>query len=88
MCDNYIFTNSVLISLYGTPLAQRASYLALHNSLFRPDGAVTCSYDNVVTNSSNTLLMGSRCIPNGTHTEPIWPMLIKNSVYYIHVQSK
>ena len=25
-----------LISLYGTPLAQRASYLALHSSLFGP----------------------------------------------------
>ena len=65
-----------LISLYGAPLAQSASYLALHSSLFGPDGAV--SYDYVVTNSIKSLLIGSRCIPIGTHTnhfEPIWPML-------------
>ena len=30
-----------LISSYSAPLAQRASYLALHSSLFRPDGAVS-----------------------------------------------
>ena len=42
-----------------------------------PDG--TDYYDYIVTNSINSLLIGSRCIPNGTHTltivEPIWPML-------------
>ena len=57
-----------LISLYGTPLAQSTSYLALHSSLFRPDGAV--NYDYIVTNSINSLLIGSRCIPNGTLTNP------------------
>ena len=41
-----------LISSYGTPLAQRASYLALHSSLFGPDGAVI--YDYIVTNSINS----------------------------------
>ena len=41
------------ISSYCTPLAQRASYLALHSSLFGPDGAV--NYDYIVTNS---LLIG------------------------------
>ena len=56
----------LLISLYGAPLAQRASYLALHSSLFGPDGAV--NYDYIVTNSINSLLIGSRCISNGTHT--------------------
>ena len=55
-----------LISSYGAPLAQRASYLALHSSLFGPDGAV--NYDCIVTNSINSLLIVSRCIPNGTHT--------------------
>ena len=49
-----------LISLYGTPLAQRA---ALHSSLFGPDGAV--NYDYIVTDSINSLLI---CIPNGAHT--------------------
>ena len=65
-----------LISLYGEPLGQRASYLALQSSLFGPDGAG--NYDYIVTNSINCLLIGSRCIPNGAHTnivEPIWPML-------------
>ena len=46
-----------LITLYGTPLAQRASYLALHSSLFGP-----VNYDNIVTGSNNP-----RCIPNGAH---------------------
>ena len=55
-----------LISSYSAPLAQRASYLALHISLFGPDGAV--NYDYIVTNSINSLLIGSRCIPNGAHT--------------------
>ena len=32
------------IRSYGTPLAQRASYLALHSSLFEPDGAVNYDY--------------------------------------------
>ena len=41
-------------------------YLALHNSLFGPDGTV--NYDYIVTNSINSLLIGSRCIPNGAHT--------------------
>ena len=72
------------MSLYGAPLPQRASYLALHSSLFGPDNAV--NYDYIITNSINSLLIGSRCIPsNGTHThtltifEPIWPMLQKVS---------
>ena len=42
-----------LISSYDAPLAQRASYLALHSSLFGPDGAV--NYDYIVTNSINSL---------------------------------
>ena len=48
-----------LISSYGAPLAQRASYLALHSSLFGSDGTV--NYDYIVANSL-------RCIPNGAHT--------------------
>ena len=48
------------------PLAQTASYLALYSSLFGPDGIV--NYDYIVTNSINCLLIGSRCIPNGAHT--------------------
>ena len=33
-----------LISSYGAPLAQRASYLAPHSSLFGPDGTVNYDY--------------------------------------------
>ena len=55
-----------LIWSYGTPLAKRASYLALHSSLFVPDGAG--NYDYIITNSINSLLIGSKCITNGTHT--------------------
>ena len=43
-----IFDNS-----YGAPLGQRASYLALHSSLFGPDGAA--NYDYIVTNSIDCL---------------------------------
>ena len=58
-----------LISLYSTPLAQRTSHLALYSSLFRPYGAV--NYHYIVTNTINSLLIGSRCIPNGTLTNPL-----------------
>ena len=64
---NYINSKSVfLISLYGAPLAQRASYLALHSSLFEPVARLIMIL--FVTNSINCLLIGSRCIPNGAHT--------------------
>ena len=44
------------------------SFLIWHctSSLFEPDGAV--NYDYIVTNSINSSLIGSRCIPNGAHT--------------------
>ena len=62
--DYYTTSTPVfLISSYGAPLAQRASYLEQHSSLFGPDGAV-----NFVTNSINSLLIDSKCIPNGAHT--------------------
>ena len=54
------------ISSYGAPLAQRASYLALHSSLFGAHDAV--NYDYIVTNSINSLLIGSGYIPSGAHT--------------------
>ena len=61
-----IYKSVFLISSYGISLAQRASYLAQHSSLFGPDGTV--NYDYIVTNSINSLLIGSKCIPNGEHT--------------------
>ena len=42
-------------------------------SLFEPDDAV--NYDYIVTNSINYLLIGSKCIPNGAHTNHSWAML-------------
>ena len=59
----YNYRSVFLISLYGAPLAQRASYLAVHSSLFGPYGAV--NYDYIITNSINSLLIG---IPNGAHS--------------------
>ena len=61
-----LLVTAFLISSYGAPLAQKASYLAQHSSLFGPAGAV--NYDYIVTNSINVLLIGSKCIPNGAHT--------------------
>ena len=39
----------------------------------------TVSYDYIVTNTINSLLIGSRCIPNGAHTNHwgIWRTIIK-----------
>ena len=57
--------------------------MAMHSSFFGPDGAV--NYDYIVTNSINPLLIGSKCIPNGAHTDYCWAnlahasKLIKNS---------
>ena len=62
----HVFQSVFLTSLYGAPLAQRASYFTLHSSLFAPAGTV--NYDYIVTNNINSLLIGSRCIPNGTYT--------------------
>ena len=52
--------------LYDAQLGQSALYMSLHSSLFGPDGAV--NYDYIVTNSIRSLLSGSRCIPDGAHT--------------------
>ena len=54
----------ILISSYCAPLAQRAWYLALHSSLFGPDGTVNYAY--IVTNSINFvnwLQVYSQCYP-------------------------
>ena len=70
-------------------MAQRAFYLVLHNSLYGPDSAV--NYDYVVTKSTNSLLTGTRHIPNGTHTDHCWANLanaskrVKNSDIYKYI---
>ena len=79
-----------LISSYGTPLAQRASYLALQSSLFGPDSTVDYDYIITNTNSINSLLIGSRGIPNlahaSKHTHTLvgwynWPSLTCRYMY-------
>ena len=50
----------------------------------------TVNYDYIVTNSINSLLIGSRCIHNGAHTnhfEPIWPKLqnLSKTLAYIYI---
>ena len=73
-------------------VAQRASYLAQHSYLFGTNGTV--NYDYIVTNSINYLLIGSRCIANGTHDNHWWTNLahaskrIKNFDMYEYVISK
>ena len=73
-----------LISSYGTPLAQRATYLALHITLFGPDG--TLNYDYIATNSINYLLIAFPMAHTLTIAEPIWLMLQKLSktLMYMH----
>ena len=71
----YTCTSLFLISLYGTPLAQRVSYLALYNSLIGPDGAV--NYDYIVLTALTHSYLAQDVFPM-VHTltivEPIWPM--------------
>ena len=87
----YTCTSEFLIGSYGAPLAQSASYLALHSSHVGPDGTV--NYDYIITSSINSLLhvhvIGSRCIPNGAHPRANLAhasKLIENSD--VHVQCK
>ena len=57
------------------PLAQRASSLALHSSLFVPYGAV--NYDYIVTNSISSLLilLAQNVMNTLTIIRSIWPTL-------------
>ena len=57
------FSAVFLITPYGTPLAQRASYLALHRSLIRP----VAQFIMIILSATALTLIGSRCIPNGAH---------------------
>ena len=51
-----------LISSYGAPLAQIASYLALRSSFFGPVAQL------ILIILSLTALIGSGCIPNGVQS--------------------
>ena len=59
-----MYINQSFDKLYGTSLAQRASDWALQSSLSGPDGAF--NYEYIVTNSIESLLIGSK--PNSAHT--------------------
>ena len=67
MCDNYCGIRWIQFSVFNkltciwqTIFPKSASGLAQHSSLFEPGGTV--NYDYIVTNSINSLLVGSRCI--------------------------
>ena len=84
ICDNQDPWNlciSVFDKFIWHTIGQKASYmyLALHSSLFWPDDTV--NYDYIVTNSINSLLFGSRCISNGTHTLTIVEPCMQHDVY-------
>ena len=66
-----------LISWYGAPLDKRAFYLALYSSLF----GSAVNYDYIITNSISSLLIGLRCIPNGTHANHCWANLAHASIH-------
>ena len=74
---------SVFDKLISCTIDPNSSYLALHSSISGPDGAV--NYDYIVS-----LLIGSRCIPKGAHTNHCWANLahtskhIKTSLTCIH----
>ena len=71
---NYMCVSVFLISSYGTSLAQRASYLALHISLFGPGAQLI-----LIILSLTALNLCSLAVFPMAHTltivEPIWPML-------------
>ena len=75
--DNIIILNSTIC-----PKREQCSAksLGLHSSLIELDGAV--NYDYIVTNSIKSLLIGSRCIPNGTHTKQPISSMLKNRLIY------
>ena len=67
-----------LISLYGAPLAQSASYLALHSSLFGPVAQLIMI---ILSLTASTLSYLAQDVFPMAHkltiVEPIWPMLQK-----------
>ena len=42
---------------------------------FSPWASGIVNYDFIITNSTNSLLIGSRCLPNGAHTNHCWTKL-------------
>ena len=70
----YRYMSVFVIFSYGAPLAQRASYLALHSSLFGPDGSV--NYYCCINSFVNWLKKYSHAMVHTlTIVESIWPML-------------
>ena len=62
----YITIINTITSTQAHHWPEELLILAQHSSLSGPDGAV--NYNYIVTNSIISLLIGSRCIPNGAHT--------------------
>ena len=66
------------LSSYGAPVAQRASYLALHSSLFS-----AVNYDYIVTNRMKFFLIVFLMVHTLTNVEPILSMLQKSGQFTI-----
>ena len=58
--------NSVFDKLIWDTIGPRNFLFGTAQFSLWASGAV--NYDYIITNSINSLLIGSRCIPNGTHT--------------------
>ena len=70
---------SIFDKLIWRTIGPKSFLIAFGTAQFSLCASGAVNYDYIVTNSINSLLIGSRCIPNGAHTlaifEPIWPIL-------------
>ena len=96
LCTMYMYMYiRVFDQLIWCTIGQKSFLFGTARSHFGQDGAD--NYDYIITSSINSLLIGSRHIPNGPHRhtlsviEPIWPMLqklwrtCKCTMYYYNV---
>ena len=75
---NYGYLKSVITTIYVCSIYQLIWYIIAPKSfLFGTAQFSLCTrwHSYIVTNSINSLLIGSRCIPNGTHTNHCWSNL-------------
>ena len=78
-----------LISSYGVPLAHRASYLALHSSLFGPVAQLIMIILSLTALTLSSLAQDVFSMAQTLTTfEPIWPKLQNLSKTLIHVLYK
>ena len=82
LLDGYTYPSVFLMSSYGTPFAQWASYLA-RTAQFSLWASGAVIYNYIVTNCINCLLIGSRRISNGSHTNYCWAILAHDSKFIL-----